>query len=148
MARTGNENVLTNPYPYMINLSELKGYLLGSASLTYYVAAEIFALLALVVSLYLHSQKRDVASPNTPVGFSWKFLLWDNFKRIAVGQIVMFFLFRFTVEILGKQLDMWVASGVGFILSFGIDKAIQFLVTKNPTALATGARDAFLKQNS
>jgi hypothetical protein len=133
----------------MINLSELKGYILGTSSLTYYVAAEFFSLLALMVSLYLHSMKREPASHNTPYKFSWKFLLWDNTKRIFIGQTLMFLFFRFAPEVFGRQLDMWLACGIGALLSFGVDKAIQWFITKNPASILTSAaaRDSFLKQN-
>lgn len=127
----------------IIDLHLLKEYLFGEASLTYYVAAEIFALMGLTVSLYLHSNKRNPDSPKTPEKYSLGFLIWDNFKRIFVGQMVFFLIFRFTVELLGRQLDMWIATGVGFGLSFGIDKAIQWIMSKNPGAAAlmqTGAR--------
>ena len=108
-------------------MEEFKSLVLGEVSVACYLAAELFALLALIVSLYLHSFTRDVKSPNTPVEFSWMFLITDNVKRIVVGQIVLFLLFRFTSEYIGRSLNMKTAVAIGFLLSFGIDKAIQFL---------------------
>lgn len=108
-------------------MDEFKKLILGNASVAYYLAAEFFALLALILSLYLNSKKRDVASPSTPVQFSWLFLIWDNTKRIVVGQITLFLIFRFITELLQRQLNMWIAVGVGFFLSFGLDKAIQMI---------------------
>lgn len=112
-------------------MQEFKQLILGNASVAYYMAAEFFALLALVLSLYLNSRKRDVSSSSTPVAFSWPFLIWDNSKRIVVGQMALFIIFRFTTELLGRQLNMWVAVGVGFFLSFGLDKAIQAIKSKS-----------------
>lgn len=112
-------------------MQEFKQLILGNVSVAYYLAAEFFALLALILSLYLHSQKRDIASSSTPVKFSLLFLVWDNAKRIFVGQITLFLIFRFITELLGRQLNMWIAVGVGFFLSFGLDKAIQMIKEKS-----------------
>lgn len=112
-------------------MQEFKQLILGNASVAYYLAAEFFALLALILSLYLNSKKRDVTSSSTPVQFSWLFLVWDNTKRIVVGQITLFLVFRFITELLGRQLNMWIAVGVGFFLSFGLDKAIQLIKEKS-----------------
>lgn len=112
-------------------MQEFKLLILGNVSIAYYLAAEFFALLALILSLYLNSKKRDVTSSSTPVEFSWLFLIWDNTKRIVVGQITLFLVFRFMTELLGRQLNMWIAVGVGFFLSFGLDKAIQMIKEKS-----------------
>lgn len=112
-------------------MQEFKQLILGNASVAYYLAAEFFAVLALILSLYMSSKKRDVASSSTPVQFSWLFLIWDNTKRIVVGQITLFLIFRFMTELLGRQLNMWIAVGVGFFLSFGLDKAIQMIKEKS-----------------
>ena len=111
-------------------MHEFKQLILGQVSLAYYAAAEFFALLALVLSLWLHSQNRNVTAPSTPLKFSWGFLIMDNIKRIVVGQIALFLIFRFASELLGRQLNMFVATGIGFGLSFGLDKFIQFLKDK------------------
>jgi hypothetical protein len=108
-------------------MNEFKQLILGNVSVAYYLAAEFFALLALILSLYMSSKKRDSNSSSTPVEFSWLFLIWDNTKRIVVGQITLFLIFRFVTELLGRELNMWIAVGVGFFLSFGLDKAIQII---------------------
>jgi hypothetical protein len=113
-------------------MQEFKQYVLGDYSIPFYLAAGFFCGLTILVSLYLHSTKRDISSPNTPVKFSWSFLLWDNTKRIAVGLIVMFLFFRFSSDIFGGPLSMKMAVIVGVVLSFGVDKAIQFFQGKFP----------------
>lgn len=112
-------------------MEEFKQLVLGPASVAYYMAAEFFAILALILSLYMDSRRRDVDSSSTPVQFSWLFLIWDNTKRIVVGQIALFIIFRFATELIGRQLNMWVAVGAGFLLSFGLDKVIQWLKNKS-----------------
>lgn len=111
-------------------MHEFKTLILGNTSLAYYAAAEFFALMALILSLWGHSRKRDPLSPNTPYKFSWLFLIMDNIKRIVMGQIAMFLIFRFASELLGRQLSMFMAMGIGFGLSFGLDWALQKLKDK------------------
>jgi hypothetical protein len=112
------------------SIQQFKALILGPASLAYYMGAEFFALLALILSLYSHSTTRDVNATTTPVKFSWAFLIMDNFKRIVVGQIALFLIFRFTTELMGHPLNMFLAVGIGFFLSYGLDKVIQWLKDK------------------
>ena len=111
-------------------MNEFKSLILGEYSVAHYAAAEVFALLALVVSLCLHSMKHDKQSERTPETFSWKFLILDNSKRIFFGQIIVFLLFRFTMEFTGKTLSMWQAVIIGAGLSFGFDKFLQLIKAK------------------
>lgn len=107
------------------NINEFRELVLGDKSVAFYLAAFFFSGLAILLSLYIHSRKRDPLSPNTPSKFSWYFLIWDNTKRIVVGLIVMFFLYRFT-----PFVSMELAVGVGFFVSIGVDQAIQYLMKK------------------
>jgi hypothetical protein len=75
----------------------------------------------------MHSRTRDKESANTPQKFSWSFLIWDNFKRIVAGQLLMFLVFRFSTEILGRELNMWWAVLIGFFFSFGSDRLFMWL---------------------
>jgi hypothetical protein len=111
-------------------MQEFKQYILGELSIPYYLAAFFFCSLAILISLYAHSRKRDPASPRTPVVFSWRFLIWDNLVRIGVTIALMFLFFRFSPDIFGKPLSFPIAVGIGVFLSFGLDKAIQWLQTK------------------
>ena len=95
----------------------------GGKSFGYYLAGFFFAGLAILISLYQSSRKRDVNSPNTPVQFSWRFLLWDNFKRAVTTLIVMFILFR--VFDLGTPTLM---IAVGFCVSLAFDQIIAAMM--------------------
>jgi hypothetical protein len=97
----------------------------GGKSGGYYIAGFFFSLLSIILSIYLHSRKRDPASPHTPQKFSWSFLIWDNGKRMVVGLIVMFILFR-----LFDLSNVFAMVGAGFFVSFGLDKVIEFLMEK------------------
>lgn len=111
-------------------MQEFKSYILGELSVAYYFAAFFFSSIAILLSLYMHSRKRDVASTRTPVKFSWAFLLWDNLLRVLATLALMFLFFRFSPDIFGHPLSFPIAVGVGFFLSFGLDKAIQWLQQK------------------
>lgn len=111
-------------------MNEFKQLVLGELSIPYYLAAGFFCSLAILLSLYAHSRKRDAGSDNTPQQFSWRFLLWDNLKRAAAGMILMFLFFRFSPDIFGHPLSMWLAVTIGLSMSFGLDKIIQFLQVK------------------
>lgn len=111
-------------------MKEFQQYVLGELSIPYYLAAFFFASIAILLSLYLHSRTRDPQSQRTPVSFSWKFLIWDNLLRIAVTVSLMFLFFRFSPDIFGKPLSFPIAVGIGFFLSFGLDKAVQWLQQK------------------
>lgn len=91
----------------------------------YYLAGFFFSVLGIIISVRMHSINRDVLSPNTPIKYNWKFLLWDNFKRIFTGLIVMFILFR-----MFDLSNVWAMIGVGVFVGLGVDKAIQFIMEK------------------
>jgi hypothetical protein len=108
-------------------LAELKRNILGPLSVGYYLSAFFFSLLGILLMLYITSKKRDVGSTSTPVHFSWQFLLWDNTKRIFIGLIVMYLLFRFTTEFLQRELNMYVALGIGFVVASGVDWVVGWI---------------------
>ncbi len=111
-------------------MKEFKELILGGVTIPYYAAAAVFCFLAIILSMYIGSRKRNVQSQSTPELFSWSFLIWDNAKRIVVGMILMFLFFRFAVPAIGRQLSMEVAFGIGCFLSMGLDQAIGFLKQK------------------
>lgn len=109
----------------MNSINEALEIILGGKSGGYYIAGLFFSFLAILLSLKFYSKTRNKWSQNTPVQFSWKFLLWDNFKRISTSLILMFLLFR--LFDLSAPLAM---VGVGFFVALGSDKVIQLLMDK------------------
>ncbi len=110
------------------SIIEAVNIILGGKSGGYYLAGFFFSGLAILLSLYHSSKKRDPKSTNTPENFSWVFLLWDNTKRVTATLIVMFILFR--VFNLSEPLLM---IGVGFISALFLDKVIEALMAKSET---------------
>ena len=109
--------------------------IIGSNDLTSFLAAFIFALIGVALSLLWHATTRNQNSPNTPVKFSWNFLLSDNVKRIAASLITIFIAIRFYPDLFGKPINEYLAFGVGL----GLDKISE--VIKNKTNLLDVNRD-------
>lgn len=111
-------------------MQEFKQLMLGELSIPTYLAAFIFSLLAIALSMLVSSLSRDKFSPATPVRFSLTFLIKDNSKRIAAGLIIIFLFYRFAPTLINKPLSMEAAVGIGFFLSFGLDQVLGFLKKK------------------
>lgn len=105
--------------------------ILGMSDLVMFAITYAFGLLGIFISILWHASNRDKSSQATPVPFSWIFLLKDNIQRITLSLILLFVGIRFSKQMFGQDLTMWVALGVGLTL----DKVSQFL--KN---LSLGAR--------
>jgi hypothetical protein len=129
-----------------MDISKVKSLILGEIAPEYYVAAFFFSGLAILLSLYLQSLKRDKTSTSTPVHYSWKFLLWDNAKRIMAGIITAFLFYRFPGQALSHSLDMWVAVAIGFLLSFGVDRAIMMIMKRANGSVFDQDRDEYMKK--
>lgn len=97
----------------------------GGKSGGYYLAGAFFSCLGILLSWYLASRKRDPQSTKTPERFSWLFLIWDNIKKGVVTLILMFVMFR-----LFDLSSAFAMIGLGFFLSLGLDKAIEFIMNK------------------
>lgn len=100
--------------------------ILGGKAVSYYIAGLFFTLLGILISLYHSSRNRNPNSPNTPYKFSWRFLLWDNTKRIAVSLIVVFLIFR------GVDLpNVFAQVGVGIVITIALDKVVEWLMERS-----------------
>jgi len=108
-------------------MQEFKQLVSGGLSAGYYLAALFFSGLAILLSMWAGSSKRNVNSTSTPRKYSFKFLIWDNTKRIVCGLVAMFLIYRFSSSIIGRGLSMEAAVGVGFMISLGIDQLIGWL---------------------
>ncbi|HEU5290240.1 MAG TPA: hypothetical protein VFU05_06310 [Cyclobacteriaceae bacterium] len=114
-----------------MDYSIVKRNILGPLSGELYVSLFFFSGLAVILMLYVFAQqKRDKNSPNTPVHFSWKFMLWDNAKKLVVTIILLFLIFRFSSEAFNREPSMWFAVGVGVLISMGVTWAIQYFLSK------------------
>ncbi len=70
-------------------------YLLGIVPLSMFMAMVAFAIVGIVMALLIDSTRRDQTSPNTPVKFSFLFLLKDNWKTILLTALAVLATLRF-----------------------------------------------------
>mgnify|MGYP001009136545 CR=1 FL=1 len=92
--------------------------LLGGIAVVPFVVAVFYAFVGATLNLLIHSNKRDIDSPNSPKNYSYQFLFRDNWKRIAIGIILILIVIRFSQEMIGQQLTMYLA----FIIGFSVDR--------------------------
>jgi hypothetical protein len=114
-------------------------YLLGFLNPLLFGTMVLFAALGIAISLLWDAQSRDQNSPNTPVKFSFKFLLKDNWKTILTTAIAVLVTLRFAPLLFPDQFKVdatgdpkaveWFLFG-----SFGIgllyNQLVQFLKKK------------------
>lgn len=106
--------------------SELSHYLLGDISSAAWVASLVFALTGVAISLLYSIDNRDKFSARSPVKFSFWFFLSDNSHRITLNILLILVFLRFTPELIGKELTMWLALLVGL----GFDRLASILREK------------------
>jgi Na+/melibiose symporter-like transporter len=113
---------------------------LGGIEPGYFVAATVFSLLGVILMVLWSAANRNPLSPNSPVEFSFKYLVADGknwfrfFRSILIAIIVLFLTLRFTNEFLGKELNMFYA----FLVGAGLDRLVLYIISlvrqKIPTA--------------
>lgn len=92
---------------------EVIAYLLGPGEPSYFIAAIIYSLVGVLISLLISSAKRDQSNPTTPDNFSWSYLLWDNAKRILLSFLLIVVTLRFSRELIGADITMYLAFLIG-----------------------------------
>ena len=107
----------------MKSIKEAFDIILGGKTGGYYLAGFFFCFLAIIISLYWSSKKRDPKSINTPENFSVWFLVWDNLKRVSATFVVIFLAFR--IFDLSEVPGM---IGVGFGVTLSLDKIIEWMM--------------------
>lgn len=70
-------------------------YIFGVVPFGMFIAMVIFAVIGIAMALLIDSTKRDQASPKTPVKFSFRFLIKDNWKTIVLTAIAVLITLRF-----------------------------------------------------
>lgn len=96
--------------------------LLEGKEIEYYISGFIITAIGVLFALYVKSKKRDPESPNTPTKFSWRFLIWDNTKKVVVILLLIFLLFRAF-----DLTDTWKQISVGMIVPWFFDQILFFL---------------------
>jgi hypothetical protein len=97
--------------------------ILGNGSLGAFLAYLVIAYVSAIVSLLLEASKRDIASSNTPVKFSYRFLFAANTKRLIANFLAVPLLIRLVYEYGEMKWMILVAITIGVI----IDRAAMWL---------------------
>jgi len=112
-------------------MKEFISLLIGNISVPMFAALFIFAMIGTAINLLLHVNSRDQNSPNTPVAFSFKFMLWDNWKRIVSSLLLIFVVIRFMgvfFEIDVKNQEFYLVGAL--LVGFVFDKLSEVLKQK------------------
>lgn len=104
-------------------------HILGPGDPAFFIAAIIFACFGIILSLLIDAAKRDYSNPSTPDQFSWKFMLKDNLIRLIRNALIVFVSIRFSREIIGAEITMYLS----FLIGLGLDKVIKFIVNLRAT---------------
>lgn len=102
-----------------------------------FLAALVYAMVGVTISLLYDSSKRDQNKVSTPNDFSWGYLLIDNIKRIVLSVLLVVVSLRFSRELLGADLTMYLA----LLIGIGFDRL--GLLLKNKGVLPGNPEDRF-----
>jgi hypothetical protein len=94
-------------------MKDFTATLLGNQSASAFAALVFFALLGALLSMLLHTTRRDVLHSATPIRFSWRFFIQDNWKRAITSLILIYLALRFTPEIFGIEVNEFWAIAIG-----------------------------------
>lgn len=100
--------------------------ILGSSDHGLLAASFIYAIIGHCIVLLLGTTLRDPSSLNSPKDFSLKYLIYDNFKRIATVVLLIVVSLRFSPDLLGRQLNEF----TGFLVGIGLDGVALLLKQK------------------
>lgn len=114
-------------------MKEFTSYLIGNISIAMFCALYFFALVGVTINLLMHANSRNQKSYNTPVNFSVKFLMWDNWKRIVLAVLLIYISIRFVTKIVTINVDdnseLYLFMAV--IIGFCYDKLLQLWKEKS-----------------
>lgn len=105
-------------------MEELIKHLFGEQNWAWWVAVLIWAFIGCLLNLYFYAvNTRNKYSSETPNQFSIGFLMWDNIQRLVIGFILSFICIRFSMELLGTEVTIY----IGFVYGLGSDKLAGLL---------------------
>jgi hypothetical protein len=108
-------------------METFKSFILGGLPFAMFAAALFFSLLGVTINLLMDATTRKPESEDTPVRFSFWFLMRDNWKRIMLSILLIVVTIRFCEELTGLHLNMFVSLLIGFVF----DKLSEFLKDKS-----------------
>lgn len=95
--------------------NEIIVFLIGNNTLSFLIAGVIFAIIGAIVSLLIDVVKREPNSPNSPVNFSFRHLIKDNYKKFFLSLLLILLSIRFCKEIFNIEPNMFICFIIGLI---------------------------------
>lgn len=89
--------------------------ILGGYTLTDVLGYLWFFLIGYVIYGLNETSERDKESKNTPREWSWRFWIYDNWRRYIVTILSTYVMFRFYVEVVGHEFSNFEALMMGLI---------------------------------
>jgi len=101
--------------------------ILGNVPISTYLAGGIFIAIGILISWYFKSKEGQRNDINTPYTFSWKLFLFSKLPRkimsIVVNSLIGFLAMRFTNELFGMVLTMFLC----LIIGITFDRIVTFI---------------------
>jgi hypothetical protein len=101
--------------------------LLGDLTVLQFFVSLFWAIWGVIIVLLYDSTTRKPLNNNSPIPFSLRYLLHDNYKKIVLSVMLIITTIIFCSEVLDIKLNNWVSLGIG--LSYDI----LFLIIKKKT---------------
>jgi len=114
-------------------MKEFANLVLGHTSPAMFAALFFFAVVGVFINLLLHAQSRNVLSTDTPEKFSFRFLLYDNWRRIVLAILLIYISIRFVgiifdIDVVNNnELYLFAALIIGFLF----DKLGEYLKSRS-----------------
>jgi ethanolamine transporter EutH len=96
-----------NKYPDFVSV------LLGKGPAGLFFGLVTIAIICAIISLLIEVNNRDVNSANTPIKFSYKFMLAHNLLRIIISFLLVPITIRLTYEYIPNAWMLFVSVGIG-----------------------------------
>lgn len=100
--------------------------LFGTGEIGALIAAFIWALIGVAISLLYEANTRDQDSARTPKKYSTWFLIKDNGIRITRTLLIIVAALVFSQQIFGFTADNW----IGFCIGLGFDRIVAVIIAK------------------
>lgn len=118
--------------------------LIGAGGAQHLFTLMFFALVGANINLLDNLSKRDKYSPSTPMDFSLKFLVLDNWKRMVSSLLLIYLFVRFMPLLIPSNIYEVIDGDIEFVLAiligYSFDKLSQLL--KDKAKILSVNRDA------
>lgn len=108
--------------------------LTGGESLQRFISMMVFALFGATINLLTNVRQRDKYSESTPMDFSFKFMLLDNWKRMVSSLLLIYLFVRFMPLMIPSGVYEAIDGDVEFLLAiiigYSFDKLSELLKDK------------------